>query len=122
MISSRFPQKYLSNARPQSLRCRPHCDSRDAVVWSHMRPNPQALRRADQVESAEGDVKRDWYAPIVADAEAGFGGVLNAYELMKVRAPHVEYGSVPVCVRRSCCTAPWASGTPAGTDLQWSPQ
>ena len=45
----------------------------------------QALRRADQVESAEGDVKRDWYAPIVADAEAGFGGVLNAYELMKVR-------------------------------------
>src|SRR5436305_87013 len=48
--------------------------------------HPQALRRADQVESAEGDVKRDWYAPIVADAEAGFGGVLNAYELMKVRA------------------------------------
>ena len=48
--------------------------------------SPQALRRADQVESAEGDVKRDWYAPIVADAEAGFGGVLNAYELMKARA------------------------------------
>jgi len=53
---------------------------------------PQALRRADQVESAEGDVKRDWYAPIVADAEAGFGGVLNAYELMKARALR----SVPV--------------------------
>ena len=30
-------------------------------------------------------MKRDWYAPIVADAEAGFGGVLNAFELMKVR-------------------------------------
>ena len=44
----------------------------------------QALRRADQVESAEDNVKRDWYAPIVADAEAGFGGVLNAFELMKV--------------------------------------
>ena len=45
----------------------------------------QALRRADQVESVEGTVTRDWYAPIVADAEAGFGGVLNAFELMKVR-------------------------------------
>lgn len=43
----------------------------------------QALIRADQVESAEGNVTREWLAPIVADAEAGFGGVLNAYELMK---------------------------------------
>lgn len=43
----------------------------------------QALIRADQVESAEGNVTRDWLAPIVADAEAGFGGALNAYELMK---------------------------------------
>ena len=43
----------------------------------------QALQRADQVEHAEGQVHRDWYAPIVADAEAGFGGPLNAYELMK---------------------------------------
>lgn len=43
----------------------------------------QALIRADQVESAEGNVQRQWLAPIVADAEAGFGGVLNAYELMK---------------------------------------
>jgi len=48
-----------------------------------------ALRRADQVERSEcpagGPVqaKRDWYAPIVADAEAGFGGSLNAYELMR---------------------------------------
>ncbi len=42
-----------------------------------------ALIRADQVESAEGNITREWLAPIVADAEAGFGGVLNAYELMK---------------------------------------
>jgi isocitrate lyase len=42
-----------------------------------------ALLRADQIESAEGKVTRDWFAPIVADAEAGFGGPLNAYELMK---------------------------------------
>ncbi|GAA3596778.1 isocitrate lyase [Klugiella xanthotipulae] len=41
-----------------------------------------ALIRADQIESSEGTVTRDWLAPIVADAEAGFGGPLNAYELM----------------------------------------
>ncbi len=41
------------------------------------------LRRADQIEWAEGDVSRDWFVPIVADAEAGFGGPLNAFELMK---------------------------------------
>ncbi len=39
--------------------------------------------RADQIEHAEGGAKRDWFAPIVADAEAGFGGPLNAFELMK---------------------------------------
>jgi isocitrate lyase len=42
-----------------------------------------ALRRADQIHWAEGDTSIHWYAPIVADAEAGFGGALNAYELMK---------------------------------------
>ncbi|MDR1189070.1 MAG: isocitrate lyase [Bifidobacteriaceae bacterium] len=43
-----------------------------------------ALERADQVEFVEkGQAVRDWFAPIVADAEAGFGGELNAYELMK---------------------------------------
>lgn len=42
-----------------------------------------ALLRADQIEQAEGGAKRDWLVPIVADAEAGFGGVLNAFELMK---------------------------------------
>jgi isocitrate lyase len=42
-----------------------------------------ALLRADQIEHAEGKTSRHWMAPIVADAEAGFGGPLNAYELMK---------------------------------------
>lgn len=42
-----------------------------------------ALVRSDQIRHAEGDDSVDWFAPIVADAEAGFGGVLNAYELMK---------------------------------------
>jgi isocitrate lyase len=42
-----------------------------------------ALLRAAQINTAEGtDAPQDWLAPIVADAEAGFGGVLNAYELM----------------------------------------
>ena len=43
----------------------------------------QALLRADQIEHAEGGVKHNWMAPLVADAEAGFGGPLNAFELMK---------------------------------------
>ncbi|MBN8737174.1 MAG: isocitrate lyase [Xanthomonadales bacterium] len=42
-----------------------------------------ALLRADQINHAEGCDDIDWLVPIVADAEAGFGGVLNAYELMK---------------------------------------
>ncbi len=42
-----------------------------------------ALLRADQIEHAEGKRGRYWLAPIVADAEAGFGGPLNAFELMK---------------------------------------
>ena len=42
-----------------------------------------ALTRADQIDCSEGRKDVHWFAPIVADAEAGFGGVLNAYELMK---------------------------------------
>ncbi len=42
-----------------------------------------ALTRADQIAHAEGDHSVDYFLPIVADAEAGFGGVLNAFELMK---------------------------------------
>ena len=41
-----------------------------------------ALRRADQIAWSSGTLDRDWLAPIVADAEAGFGGTLNAFELM----------------------------------------
>jgi len=43
----------------------------------------QALQRADQITHSEGDDSIDWFAPIVADAEAGFGGQLNVFELMK---------------------------------------
>jgi isocitrate lyase len=43
----------------------------------------RTLQRADQVEHAEGGAQRDWFAPIVADAEAGFGGPLNCFEIMK---------------------------------------
>jgi isocitrate lyase len=42
-----------------------------------------ALQRADQIEHSEGGAERNWFAPIVADAEAGFGGALNTFELMK---------------------------------------
>jgi isocitrate lyase len=42
-----------------------------------------ALARADQIQTMEGKGDIDWFAPIVADAESGFGGVLNAFELMK---------------------------------------
>ena len=53
----------------------------------------QALQRADQIESVEGHITRDWMVPIVADAEAGFGGPLNAYELMKAM---IEAGAAGV--------------------------
>lgn len=43
----------------------------------------QALQRADQIQHLEGEGDIDWFAPIVADAEAGFGGQLNVFELMK---------------------------------------
>src|SRR3954467_9529338 len=43
----------------------------------------RALQRADQVHHSEGKNGIDWFAPLIADAEAGFGGTLNAFELMK---------------------------------------
>ncbi|WP_369133506.1 isocitrate lyase [Modestobacter sp. I12A-02662] len=52
-------------------------------VPSVVRRINNALLRAGQVEAAEGGDQRDWLVPIVADAEAGFGGPLNAYELMR---------------------------------------
>ncbi len=53
----------------------------------------QALQRADMIDHSEGEVGRHWYAPIVADAEAGFGGPLNAFELMKAM---IESGAAGV--------------------------
>ncbi|RFF32307.1 isocitrate lyase [Wenzhouxiangella sediminis] len=52
-------------------------------VPSVVRRINNTFRRADQIQSSEGKGDIDWFAPIVADAEAGFGGVLNAHELMK---------------------------------------
>jgi len=54
-------------------------DSVPAVV----RRINRAFQRADQIANAEGKAGTHWFAPIVADAEAGFGGPLNAFELMK---------------------------------------
>ncbi|WP_181391971.1 isocitrate lyase [Deinococcus irradiatisoli] len=51
------------------------------------------LRRADQIQHAEGKDDLDYFAPIVADAEAGFGGPLNAFELMKAM---IEAGAAGV--------------------------
>jgi isocitrate lyase len=64
-------------------------DSVPAVV----RRINRALLRADQIEHAEGKSGRHWLAPIVADAEAGFGGPLNAFELMKAM---IEAGAAGV--------------------------
>ncbi len=44
----------------------------------------QALQRADQIDQSEGKTGIDWFVPIVADAEAGFGGPLNVFELIKM--------------------------------------
>src|SRR5215470_11469534 len=52
-------------------------------VPSLVRRINQALMRADQIHHAEGKNGKYWFAPVVADAEAGFGGNLNAFELMK---------------------------------------
>src|SRR5213080_3477447 len=66
------------------------CDSAPNLVKRINR----ALMRADQIESAEGKKSGTyWFAPIVADAEAGFGGSLNAYELMKAM---IEAGAAAV--------------------------
>jgi isocitrate lyase len=53
----------------------------------------RTLQRADQVEHAEGGATRDWFLPIVADAEAGFGGPLNSFEIMKA---FIEAGAAGV--------------------------
>ncbi|WP_421788334.1 isocitrate lyase [Hyphobacterium sp.] len=53
----------------------------------------RTLQRADQIEVSEGNLTRDWFAPIVADAEAGFGGPLNCYEIMRA---YIEAGAAGV--------------------------
>jgi len=53
----------------------------------------QALQRADQIQHAEGKGDTYWFAPILADAEAGFGGSLNVFELMKAM---IEAGAAGV--------------------------
>ena len=53
----------------------------------------QALQRADQIDHLEGRSGTHWFAPIIADAEAGFGGALNAFELMKMM---IESGAAAV--------------------------
>src|SRR3712207_3367081 len=53
----------------------------------------RTLQRADQIEHAEGGAQRDWFLPIVADAEAGFGGPLNTFEIMKA---YIEAGAAGV--------------------------
>jgi isocitrate lyase len=53
----------------------------------------RTLQRADQIEHMEGGAERDWFAPILADAEAGFGGPLNCFEIMKA---YIEAGAAGV--------------------------
>ena len=53
----------------------------------------RTFQRADQIEHLEGGAKRDWFAPILADAEAGFGGPLNCFEIMKA---YIEAGAAGV--------------------------
>lgn len=53
----------------------------------------RTLQRADQIEQADGGSRRDWFVPIVADAEAGFGGPLNCFEIMKA---YIEAGAAGV--------------------------
>ncbi len=53
----------------------------------------RTFARADQIEHSEGGAKRDWFAPIIADAEAGFGGPLNAFEIMR---NYIEAGAAAV--------------------------
>ncbi|HSJ63634.1 MAG TPA: isocitrate lyase [Gemmatimonadaceae bacterium] len=62
-------------------------------VPSLVRRLNNALLRADQIESVEGSPSRDWLVPIVADAEAGFGGPLHAFELMRAM---IEAGAAGV--------------------------
>lgn len=65
------------------------CNSAPSLV----RAINNAFRRADQIRWAEGHQEVDYFVPIVADAEAGFGGPLNAFEVMKAM---IEAGAAGV--------------------------
>jgi isocitrate lyase len=98
----------------------------------------QAFRRADQIDHSEGKGGRYWFAPIVAEAEAGFGGPLNAFELMKAlieagtAGVHFEDqvasekkcghmgGKVLVPTRSS--SAPWAARLAANVRRSYAPR
>ena len=76
------------------VRCTPtRASIRPNSVPSVVRRINQALQRADQIDHLEGNSGTHWFAPIVADAEAGFGGPLNAFELMKAM---IEAGAAGV--------------------------
>ena len=71
----------------------------------------KTLQRADQIEHSEGGAKRDWFAPIVADAEAGFGGPLNSLRdhegVHRSSAPRASTSRISSPRKRSAAT--WAA-------------
>ena len=90
MVKAGLPAIYLSRLAGRRRRepRRPHLPRpeplpRQLGAPALVRRINNALLRADQIDRAEGERDRHWLAPIVADAEAGFGGPLNAFELMK---------------------------------------
>ena len=66
-----------------SISCPTNVTATVSSVPTVVRRINNALMRQDQIQTMEGSGSVDWFAPIVADAEAGFGGSLNVYELMK---------------------------------------
>jgi isocitrate lyase len=71
-----------------------------------------ALQRTDEIHVLNGDTSTDWFAPIIADAEAGFGGNLNAFELMKNMIPR----NAATWAAKSWCRHKklWRSSAPHG--------
>jgi isocitrate lyase len=71
-----------------------------------------ALMRADQIQHMEGRNDIDWFAPIVADAEAGFGGTLNTFELVKAMieagAAGVHLSGTELAIAHAVAFAPYA--------------
>ncbi len=99
----------MAKAGLQSIYCSGWQVAADANSSGHMYPDQSlyqcnsvpdlvkkmnnALRRADQIDYSEGKATTDYFLPIIADAEAGFGGPLNAFELMKAM---IEAGAAAV--------------------------